>query len=197
MTCTIRPVRETDSPYLAAIYAPYIDTPITFETTAPDAAEMCSRIRRVTATHPWLVCEKDGAVVGYAYAHKYRTRAAFDWTSELSVYMAQDERGRGLGRALYGALLELLKRQGFTKAYGLVSTPNAPSERLHLSCGFKELYTLTNCGWKLGEWRNLTYFEYDIAPFVPNPPHPINYDELEPKFIGKICEDYSRKICEA
>ena len=133
MPYTIRPATTADGAACAAIYAPYIETAVTFESPAPDAAELSRRIADTLRGYPWLVCERDGEVLGYAYAHRYRPRAAFDWTSEFSIYMSQAKRGHGAGAALYNAVAELMTAQGYIVAYGLVSTPNEPSERLHES----------------------------------------------------------------
>ena len=127
MPYTIRPATTADGAACAAIYAPYIETAVTFESPAPDAAELSRRIADTLRGYPWLVCERDGEVLGYAYAHRYRPRAAFDWTSEFSIYMSQTERGHGAGAALYNAVAELMTAQGYIVAYGLVSTPNEPS----------------------------------------------------------------------
>ena len=108
MPYTIRPATTADGAACAAIYAPYIETAVTFESPAPDAAELSRRIADTLRGYPWLVCERDGEVLGYAYAHRYRPRAAFDWTSEFSIYMSQTKRGHGAGAALYNAVAEVL-----------------------------------------------------------------------------------------
>ena len=132
MSYTIRPATAADGAACAGIYAPYTGTAITFESPAPDAAEMSRRIdEAASGGYPWLVCERDGLAAGYAYAHRFRVRAAYDWDAELSVYLAPEATGRGIGEALYGAVIELLAHQGFVNAYGTVSVPNRPSERLH------------------------------------------------------------------
>ena len=105
MSFRIRSALPSDGAALAAIYAPYIDTVISFESPAPTAEEFSGRIADISAEYPFLVCEEDGRAVGYAYAHRYRVRAAFDWDAELSVYLEQSYTGRGLGMALYSALL--------------------------------------------------------------------------------------------
>ena len=194
MSYTIRPASAADAAACAAIYAPYIETAVTFESPAPDAAELARRIEDTMRVYPWLVCERSGHVIGYAYAHRYRPRAAFDWTAEFSIYMDGGERGHGAGAALYNAVAELVAAQGCIVAYGLVSTPNAPSERLHEKCGFVRRHTLENCGWKLGEWRNLTYFERRLAP-MPERPAPIRrFGELDSGFVRGVCEKHARCI---
>lgn len=97
MEYKIRPATAADAAAAAGIYAPYIGTTVTFESPAPDEAEMARRIEEVTAFYPWLVCERSGEVIGYSYAHRFRTRAAFDWAVELSVYLSPAAKGRGIG----------------------------------------------------------------------------------------------------
>ena len=122
---------------MLAIYAPYVrDTAITFEYEVPTAAEFGARLHHVLPEYPWLVCRAPGQVLGYAYAHRHMERAAYGWNVECSVYVLGSARGRGVGRALYGALLELLRLQGVVNAYGCIAVPNEPSEALHRATGF-------------------------------------------------------------
>src|SRR6476469_5086525 len=102
-----------DAAACAAIYAPHVEgSPVSFEERAPDAAEMAARIERYGASHAWLVAERGGEVVGYAYATAFNERPAYRWSAFVSVYIAEDARGEGLGRALYGALFERLRERG-------------------------------------------------------------------------------------
>ena len=135
---TIRPAEKADAARCAAIYAPYTEGAITYEYPAPDAAEIARRMEEVTAAYPWLVCERDGEVIGYAYAHRFRERMAFDWTVEMSIYLDRDALGGGIGTALYSALIELLAALGYVNAIGTVATPNPPSERLHEKMRLRE-----------------------------------------------------------
>ena len=113
---------------MLAIYAPYVrDTAITFEYEVPTAAEFGARLHHVLPEYPWLVCRAPGQVLGYAYAHRHMERAAYGWNVECSVYVLGSARGRGVGRALYGALLALLRLQGVVNAYGCIAVPNEPS----------------------------------------------------------------------
>ena len=146
MCYKIRPARPGDGPALSAIYAPYTATELTFESPAPGPEEFTARIVSVLEDYPFLVCEAGGAPVGYAYAHRYRVRAAYDWDSELSVYLAPEHQGRGVGKALYSALLDILSIQGYVNIYGTVSVPNPPSERLHEGLGFQLVYTDVKTG---------------------------------------------------
>lgn len=170
MTIAIRPVRHEDAAAIAAIYTRYVDeTVITFEEEAPDAAEIARRIAEATRTHPWLVAEADGAIVGYAYARPFHPRAAYRWTCETSIYLAMDARGRGIGRPLYDALLETCTRAGFVAAIGLVTVPNPESERFHAATGFAAAGRLARVGWKHGAWHDVGYFERDLAPRAAPP----------------------------
>lgn len=128
MRFTIRPVSALDAEALWEIYAPYTLTPLTYEYPAPDLEEFARRIARVSDIYPYLVCEADGLPVGYAYAHRYRERASYDWDAELSIYLSPSAQGRGIGRALYTALFSLLRVQGFVNVYGCVAAPQ-PSQR--------------------------------------------------------------------
>ena len=116
---TIREAAESDAAALLDIYAPYIrDTAITFEYDVPTAEEFAARIADILKTHPYLVCERDGKPAGYAYAHRIRERAAYDWAAELSIYLAPEAQGQGVGTALYQCLTDLLVLQQMRVLYG-------------------------------------------------------------------------------
>lgn len=173
MTLTIRPVSPDDAEAIAAIYAPYVsETVVSFEETAPSAAEMRERIAATTVTHPWIVGEEHGLMLGYAHARPYHPRAAYRWTCETSVYLAQDVRGRGLGRGLYEALLDMLTVRGFTSAMALISVPNAESTGFHEALGFRPVGQLAGVGYKLGAWQDVAYFQRELSPRLV-PPRPL------------------------
>lgn len=167
----IRLAEKADAAAIAAIYAPYVtDTPVSFEETAPDAAEMTRRIAGDSqGLHPWLVAEVDGAIIGYASSSPFRARPAYRWTAETGVYLAPEAQGRGLGRALMERLIELLTRQGFTAAVAGITMPNAPSVALHEKLGFEPCATYRDTGFKLGEWRTVQVFARDLAPRLTPP----------------------------
>ena len=158
-----------DTEELLAIYGQYIDTPITFECVLPTKEAFEERIRGITACYPYLVCRENGRIVGYAYAHRQAERAAYQWNAELSIYLDRGARGRGLGRRLYGALMELLRLQGIRTVYALVTVPNEKSEGLHGSLGFRHMGTQRSTGYKDGAWRDVAWFEKQIAPYDPDP----------------------------
>lgn len=162
-------VSADDCPALLAIYSQYIDTSVTFEYRLPTEAEFTSRIRNISGEYPYLVCEESGRIIGYAYAHRQAERAAYQWNAELSVYLDRAYTGRGLGERLYGVLMDLLRLQGVRTVYALVTSPNVPSEKLHRRLGFHCMGIQRRAGYKSGAWRDVTWFEKDIAPHDPEP----------------------------
>jgi phosphinothricin acetyltransferase len=160
----IRPARTDDAAAIAAVYAPYVtDGAVSFELDPPDAAEMARRMAAGGERHPWLVAEEDGRVLGYAYASAFRTRAAYDWAVETTVYIAGDARGRGVGRALYDELLARLTAAGFTQAVAIIALPNDASVRLHETLGFVAIGVNPAVGWKHGRWIDVGVWQRALA----------------------------------
>lgn len=167
---TIRRAKTENALTLLAIYAPYVTgTPVTFEYEVPSLSEFTGRILSVSAEYPYLVCERDGTAIGYAYAHRYKERAAYQWDAELSVYLDGRSRGQGLGKAFYAALIEILRLQNVKNVYGCVLCPNESSERLHESFGFQRVGVFHSTGYKYGAWRDVVWFEKQIAPYENEP----------------------------
>lgn len=159
MSFCLRVAGDGDIFPMLAIYAPYVrDTAITFEYEVPTAADFAGRLHQVLPDHPWLVCRGPGQVLGYAYAHRHMERAAYVWNVECSVYVLASARGQGVGRALYGALLELLRAQGVVNAYGCIAVPNEASEALHRATGFSLLGRFPASGWKQGRWHEVVWY---------------------------------------
>lgn len=185
---TYRLATTDDAEALQAIYAPYVDTSITFECTCPDVDEFRKRIEERICLYPYIVCEEDGVPVGYAYASRLFTREAYAWAVELSVYLSKDCRGRGLGRALYDRLLTLLEMQGVRSAHGKVTEPNEKSDKLHLAMGFRLVGVMDNVGFKLGQWRDVAHYEKLLGGFdrAPEPVVPIH--QLDPEKVAAVLE---------
>lgn len=182
MDVTLRDATVDDGAACAALYAPFVrDTWVSFETEPPDADEMARRIETYQVRHAWLVAEAGGVVAGYAYATPYSTRAAYRWSVETSVYVAAQARGLGVGRALYEALLDRLRRRGYRRVVAGVALPNDASLALHRALGFREVGVLEGIGWKLGGWRDVARLQLDLtAPVpdgVPDPPEPGGTDQ--------------------
>ncbi len=173
--CIIRPATPTDAQRLLEIYASYVvGTPISFEYDVPTLADFTGRIERISKDFPWLVCEVGGIIAGYAYASKYRERAAYRWSCEYSVYLDPSFHRMGIARALYTCLTRLLKLLGYVTAYACVTVPNQASESLHENFGFVPMGLFHNAGYKLGRWHNVKWFEMPLMdpPGKPAPPKP-------------------------
>lgn len=163
------PTRDADA--CAAIYAPFVArTPVSFEEDPPGAAEMAARIQRVSATHPWLVAEIDGAVAGYAYASKHHDRASYRWSTNVAVYVDSTQHRRGAGNGLYRALLGLLARQGFCAVCAGITLPNRASVGLHESFGFTPVGVYRRIGFKLGSWWDVGWWQLQLSPPGAGPP---------------------------
>ncbi|MGH0028271.1 MAG: arsinothricin resistance N-acetyltransferase ArsN1 family B [Myxococcota bacterium] len=174
MSARLRPARSDDAEGCAAIYAPIVrDTPISFEIDPPTPADMGQRIA-ARPELPWLVCEIDGAVAGYACAAPHRARAAYRWSVDVSVYNHADWRRRGVGSALYHALFGILAHQGFHRAYAGITLPNPASVALHEGCGFAPLGVYKRVGFKCGAWHDVGWWDRDLAEptLPPAPPRP-------------------------
>jgi L-amino acid N-acyltransferase YncA len=170
----IRLATEDDAVAMAAIYAPYVrETAISFELEPPDAAAFRTKIRDVLKLAPWLVCEDAGVVVGYAYASSFRARPAYRFTVETSVYVRSDTRSRGVGRALYGELIDRLVHQRFRRAIGGMTVPNAASARLHQALGFERVGVFREVGFKFGQWHDVEFWERELASRVEAPVGPL------------------------
>ena len=164
---------EADAEQIAAIYAPYVrDTPISFELVPPTAEQMAERVRTLTATYPWLLCADGTRVLGYAYAGRYRERPAYQWSIETTVYVHADAQRRGIGRALYTALLPIVAAQGFYNAYAVITVPSASSVGLHESFGFQPVGVCRGVGYKLGRWHDVGTWELALQPRPPAPVPP-------------------------
>ena len=184
----IRFALPSDAEALLAIYAQYIQTSITFEYDLPSPDEFRTRIRDISRFYPYLVWEEDGHVLGYAYAHRYRERAAYQWGAELSVYVDEAAHGRGLGTKLYRALMALLALQGLRTVYGVVTQPNEKSDRLHGSLGFSLAGTVHGAGFKAGLWHDVATYEKSIGDFGASPAPPKSIRELDPETVRKILD---------
>jgi L-amino acid N-acyltransferase YncA len=156
----IRDAAAADAPAICAIYNLYVlSTVITFEEAPVEAASMAERIAEIRRAHPWLVCELDGEIAGYAYAGPWRTRTAYRFATETTIYLAPGHTGRGVGRTLYEALLAELARRGYRCAMGGIALPNPASVALHEKVGFVKVAHFREVGWKLDRWIDVGYWQ--------------------------------------
>ena len=174
----VRIATEDDAAAIAAIYGPYVlQTAISFEEIAPSQDEMRARIRATLAAYPYLVFEDEGQVLAYAYASRHAARAAYRWSVDVAIYAAPTAHRRGMGRALYGRLLELLARQGYHSAYAAIALPNDRSVGLHAAMGFIEVGRFPAIGFKLGAWRDLAWWMRPLRAGSPQG-EPIAFSDL-------------------
>ncbi len=169
----IREAKPEDAAGLIAIYAPFVlDTAVTFETEVPPVEEFAGRIRDLSKTHCWLVAEREGKLLGYAYGGPHRARAAYQWCVEVSAYLAPEARRSGVGRRLYETLFARLVERGYVNAYAGMTLPNAASSGFHEAMGFKLIGTYPRCGFKLGKWHDTRWYEKRLAEPVGSPLKP-------------------------
>ena len=164
-----RRASSTDVPELLEIYRPYVEkTAITFEYETPTKEVFLERFLDVTSRCPWLVCEKQGMILGYAYADRAFIRAAYGWDADFSVYLREEMRGRGLGRRFYALLERMVETQRYQVVYGLVTSDNEASCRFHEAVGYRKAAYFPDCGFKLGSWHGVTWYEKRLCrPSAP------------------------------
>ena len=156
----IRNAIEPDIPAMLAIYAPYVEnTTYTFEYTVPGEGEFLARFRDITRQFPWLVWEEEGAVLGYAYGSLPFSRAAYAWAGEVSVYLAPQVQGRGIGRLLYTALEAIMAVQGYRVLYAIITEENQGSLAFHKALGYREAGVFSRCGLKFNRWLSVVWME--------------------------------------
>lgn len=185
--CTLRMATPADAAALRAIYVPYVEeTCISFEYAAPTVDEFRGRIAQVLEKFPYILCEKDGVVLGYAYASPYRVRAAYAWSVEVSVYLSPAGQGRGVGAALYTAMFKLLKAQGVRMVFACVSGSNVRSNMFHKRMGFEAIGICKGAGYKRGQWLDVVSYQKAINPLVNEPSRVLRPDELPPEEVEAI-----------
>lgn len=169
-TLTIRPATRADAGAVAAVYAHYVRASvITFEVDPPDAEAMAERIDQILPHYPYLLAERAGRIVGYAYAGKLYERAAYRWAAEATVYVAAEHHRQGIGQALYRELISTLAAQGFQTVIGKITLPNPASVSLHESFGFIRCGLFAKVGFKNGGWHDVGVYQLDLAA---RPAHP-------------------------
>ena len=165
----LRPATGTDAPALLAIYAPYVEhTTVSFETTVPGLDEFSGRIRKYGEGWAWLVAERGGRLLGYAYGSPHRERAAYRWSVETSAYVAPAAHRQGVGRTLYLALFEALANRGYCNAYAGIALPNDPSIALHSCVGFEPVGVFRAAGRKFGAWRDIAWYQRKLRDQPPD-----------------------------
>lgn len=177
MTPTIRLAFTDDAAAVASIYGPFCEsTAVSFEYAPPSTDEIANRIRTITARLPWLVLDDNRVVAGYAYASSHRERAAYGWSVDTAVYVSPIHRRSGVGRALYTTLFQLLRLQGYFKAYAGITLPNSASTGLHEAAGFRLVGVYQGVGYKHGVWHDVAWHQIALQSerLNPDPPLPVS-----------------------
>lgn len=185
---TIRQATRQDLPQMLSIYAPYVEnTCISFEYAPPSLEEFSRRFEERQGVYPWLVAQSpSGEILGYSYASPFAARQAFCISSEITIYLNENHRGNGLGKALYRPLIQLLQAQGYCSLYAIVATPNPASERFHEKLGFEKQAHLTKAGYKHNAFAGIAYYWLDAAPHITHPQPPIPFAQLDGALVESI-----------
>jgi len=166
----IRFAKETDASGMLEIYAPIVsDTATSFEMEPQSVEEFAQRIKQTIEKTPWLVCEIDGQVCGYAYATTFRARAAYQYSAEVSAYVHPDHHRKGIGLALYRTLFKFLEAQGYHTALAGITLPNQASVKLHESLGFAPVGVYHNVGYKFSKWHDVGWWERKLQEYTYSP----------------------------
>lgn len=166
----IRPATAADAPAITDIYRPFVtDNAVSFEFEAPSVATMAERIRATNAQWIWLVAERSGRCVGYAYGNQFRTREAYRWTVETSAYLAADCYGLGIATQLYKTLFTSLIDLGYRRAIAAITLPNEASVRFHKRLGFESVGILKQVGYKFDQWHDVAYYQRPLSDAPPSP----------------------------
>ncbi len=188
---TIRRATLGDAARLVEIYAYYVqETAVSFEYDVPSEGEFRSRMRRTLERYPYLVAERDGAVVGFGYAGPFVGRPAYDWSAEMTIYLDHGCRGGGVGTVLYDSLEDCLRSMGVLNANACIGVPREEgdpyltnaSPAFHARRGYRMVGTFSNSGYKFGRWYDMCWMEKDLGPHpaLPAPIRPFPLVENPP-----------------
>jgi len=191
----IRATKPSDAEGILKIYAPYIaNTSFTFETEVPSVDEFRKRIEIYLENWPWLVCEINGIIAGYAYGSKHRERTAYQWCVESSVYVHDDFQRSGVAKALYSALIELAKLQGYRNMYAVINLPNEKSVSFHERMQFQHFATYKNVGYKLGRWKNVGWWELQLNEYTHEPEPPKKFSQVDKNLVDSILRSAEKHL---
>lgn len=176
----IRAATPADIPAMLAIYSGFVlHTAVSFEYEVPTPEAFARRMQEHMADCPWLVWEEAGAVLGYAYAGRAFERAAYAWNAEISCYLAEEIRGRGIGRRLYTAIEAILTAQGYRKVFAVVTSANAPSVAFHEALGYHRTAVFPQVGFKQGQWYDVIWLEKTLQALCQPEEFPISWRKIE------------------
>lgn len=191
----IRRANIDDAASLLKIYTPFVESEervlsdVSFEYVAPSVEEFAGRIAAISARYPYLVCELDGEPVGYAYAHPYIERAAYQWGAEMTIYLAPVAQGRGVGRRLYAALEKILRLQNVMTLYSCITASNGHSVMMHKSMDYSVVGEFRNAGFKHGHWLDMLWMEKRLGDYLQKPELFKSIAEIDEEKLDVILRD--------
>lgn len=200
MKYMLRLAKPDDAEKLLEIYAPFVISndralsDVSFEYEVPSIEEFTERIKNISADYPYIVCEHEGRLLGYVYAHPYIQRAAYQWGAEVTIYLAPEGQRRGLGKVMYAALEALLRLQGIVVTYACITASNEHSVKMHEACGYKIIGTFNNTGFKHGHWLDMVWMEKVIAEYPEQPELIKKIGELQPEAVAAVLKEASAKL---
>ena len=196
----VRAATPQDAEQLLEIYTPFVISEdcsisnVSFELTAPSLAEFRQRIVDISSKYPYLVGEKDGQILGYVYCHPYRERLAYQWSVEVTIYLAPAGQGKGLGRVLYEAMEEILRLQGITMLYSCITLGNEHSIKMHEALGYRLIGTFSKSGCKNGQWLDTVWLEKQLQPCPKQPDNIKSWRELDPDAVAAVLTEATAKL---
>ena len=199
MTC-VRAAVPRDAERLLEIYIPFVISEdsslsnVSFELEAPSLEEFRQRIVDISAKFPYLVAQVGDELWGYVYCHPYRERLAYQWSVEVTIYLAPVGQGKGLGRVLYEAMEEILRLQGITMAYSCITLGNEHSIKMHEALGYRLIGTFSKSGYKNGQWLDTVWLEKELQPCPAQPENMRSWRELEAAKVDQILVNASKRL---
>lgn len=196
----VRAAMPQDAEQLLEIYTPFVISEdcsvsnVSFELTAPSLAEFRQRIVDISSKYPYLVGEKDGQILGFVYCHPYRERLAYQWSVEVTIYLAPAGQGKGLGRLLYETMEKLLCLQGVTMAYSCITVGNDHSIKMHEAVGYRLIGTFSKSGYKNGQWLDTVWLEKQLQPCPKQPDNIKSWRELDPDAVAAVLTEATAKL---
>ena len=196
----VRAAMPQDAEQLLEIYTPFVISEdcsvsnVSFELEAPSVEEFRQRIVDISSKYPYLVGEKNGQILGYVYCHPYRERLAYQWSVEVTIYLAPAGQGKGLGRVLYEAMEEILRLQGITMLYSCITLGNEHSIKMHEALGYRLIGTFSKSGYKNGQWLDTVWLEKQLQPCPKQPDNIKSWRELDPDAVAAVLTEATAKL---
>lgn len=191
----IRLATVNDAEQVLKVYTPYVlQTASTFEYEVPTVDEFRGRIVKISARYPYLVCECNGEIIGYAYGSTHRERMGYSWCAETTVYLSAAHHRRGIARVLYNALFALMKEQGYKSIYVSILSTNVGSLAFHRAMGFEDIGMFTNIGYKLGSWHSNIWMQLFLDEHGIEPPLPVAFTAIDKGMVEEVMAQANERV---